>query len=146
MAIVGSSVAVGKMVVATLPVFLVAGLRFALASPILLPLLLLRERGLPAMKRRDAAVLTLQAFTGIFAFNTLLLYGFTLTSAAAAALGLAVLAWSRSTDWGPAPPRGAPIRRRAICSCSAPSSVRPPTSSVARSSRAGSARWPWRRA
>lgn len=82
MAIVGSSVVVGKLVVAKLPIFLIGGLRFALASLILVPLVLARERGMPALSRRDAGVLLVQAFTGIFAFNTLLLYGLTFTSAA----------------------------------------------------------------
>jgi drug/metabolite transporter (DMT)-like permease len=82
MAIVGSSVVVGKLMVATLPVFLIGGLRFALASMILLPLVLITERGWPRLGQRDVKVLVLQAFTGIFLFNTLLLYGLTLTSAA----------------------------------------------------------------
>jgi drug/metabolite transporter (DMT)-like permease len=82
MAIVGSSVVVGKLMVATLPVFLIGGLRFALASLILLPLVLTNERGWPTLSARDAKVLLLQAFTGIFLFNTLLLFGLTLTSAA----------------------------------------------------------------
>jgi drug/metabolite transporter (DMT)-like permease len=82
MAIVGSSVVVGKLVVAKVPVFLIGGLRFALASLILVPLVLAHERGLPALSRRDVGVLLVQAFTGIFAFNVLLLYGLTFTSAA----------------------------------------------------------------
>jgi drug/metabolite transporter (DMT)-like permease len=81
MAIVGSSVVVGKLMVAKLPIFLIGGLRFALASLILVPLVLVRERGMPALSGRDVGVLLVQAFTGIFAFNVLLLYGLTLTSA-----------------------------------------------------------------
>jgi drug/metabolite transporter (DMT)-like permease len=61
MAIVGSSIVVGKVAVARLPVFLLSGLRFALASMVLL---------------------ALQAFAGIFGFNVLLLYGLAFTSAA----------------------------------------------------------------
>jgi drug/metabolite transporter (DMT)-like permease len=82
MALVGSSVVVGKLVVAKLPVFLIGGLRFGLAALILVPLVLARERGMPAVSRRDAGLLLAQAFTGVFAFNTLLLYGLTFTSAA----------------------------------------------------------------
>jgi len=41
MAIVGSSVVVGKVVVARVPVFLVGGLRLAFACVVLVPLLLL---------------------------------------------------------------------------------------------------------
>jgi len=82
MAIVGSSVVVGKLAVTRLPVFLLSGLRFAVASAILVMLVALLERPLPRLARRDLAVLTLQAFAGIFAFNVLLLYGLAFTSAA----------------------------------------------------------------
>ena len=82
MAIVGSSVVVGKIAVARLPVFLLSGLRFAVASAILLTLVALLERPLPRLTRRDLGVLTLQSFAGIFAFNVLLLYGLGYTSAA----------------------------------------------------------------
>jgi len=82
MAIVGSSVAVGKLAVARLPVFLLSGLRFAVASIILIALVAVMERPLPRLARRDVAVLALQSFAGIFAFNALLLYGLTFTSAA----------------------------------------------------------------
>jgi len=82
MAIVGSSVVVGKIAVARLPVFLLSGLRFAVASAILLTLVALLERPLPRLTRRDLGVLVLQSFAGIFAFNVLLLYGLGYTSAA----------------------------------------------------------------
>jgi len=49
MAIVGSSVVVGKLVVARVPVFLVGGLRLAFACAVLVPLLLLVERGRPRL-------------------------------------------------------------------------------------------------
>jgi drug/metabolite transporter (DMT)-like permease len=86
MAIVGSSVVVGKVVVARVPVFLIGGLRLAFACLVLVPVLLLVERGLPRLSRRDLAVLGLQAFTGIFVFTALLLYGLTLSGAAAAGI------------------------------------------------------------
>jgi drug/metabolite transporter (DMT)-like permease len=82
MAIVGSSIAVGKVAVARLPVFLLSGLRFAVASVILVTLVALLERPLPRVTRRDLGVLALQSFAGIFAFNVLLLYGLSYTSAA----------------------------------------------------------------
>jgi drug/metabolite transporter (DMT)-like permease len=82
MAIVGSSVVVGKVAVARLPVFLLSGLRFAVASVILVTLVVLLERPLPRVTRRDLGVLLLQSFAGIFAFNVLLLYGLGYTSAA----------------------------------------------------------------
>lgn len=86
MAIVGSSVVVGKLVIARVPVFLVGGVRLAFACFVLVPVLLLVERGRPRLPRRDLAVLALQAFTGIFVFTTLLLLGLTLTGAASAGI------------------------------------------------------------
>jgi drug/metabolite transporter (DMT)-like permease len=114
MAIVGSSVVVGKVAVARLPVFLLSGLRFAVASLILAVIVAAIERPLPRLARRDVAVLTLQSFAGIFAFNVLLLYGLAFTSAAeggivtsttpavAAALSVIVLRerWSRARTVG----------------------------------------------
>src|SRR5206468_3905341 len=82
MALVGSSVVVGKLLVAHLPVFLISGIRFAIASLILVPLALLAARGVPAIGARDLGVMALQSFSGMFAFNALLLAGLTLTSAA----------------------------------------------------------------
>src|SRR5256712_11619907 len=82
MAIVGSPVVAGKVAVARLPVFLRSGLRFAGASAILVVLVLLVERPLPRLARRDGAGLALQSLAGIFAFNALLLEGLRLTSAA----------------------------------------------------------------
>ena len=82
MAIVGSSVVVGKLIVATVPVMLVAALRLGLASTVLVPLVLAREGGLPAVERRDVIVLVLQAFMGMFVFNALLLSGLRFTTAA----------------------------------------------------------------
>jgi drug/metabolite transporter (DMT)-like permease len=86
MAIVGSSLVVGKVMVARVPVFLLSGLRFGLASVILVALLAAVERRPPPLRGRDGAVLALQAFAGIFAFNALLLYGLTLTTAAASGI------------------------------------------------------------
>ncbi len=82
MMIVGSSVIAGKMLVASFPVFLGAGLRFALASLIAVPLLLYREKGLPRFSRKDWFYLFLQAFSGVFLFSVFLLNGLKFTSAA----------------------------------------------------------------
>lgn len=83
MTIVGSSVVVGKLIVESFPVFLANGLGLVVASAILIPLLVKREGGLPAVSGRDLLVLFLQALTGIFLFRVLLLYGLTLTTATA---------------------------------------------------------------
>ncbi len=114
MAIVGSSIVVGKIAVARVPVFLLSGLRFAVASVILMTLVALLERPLPRVAPRDVALLALQAFAGIFIFNVLLLYGLAFTSAGeggivtsttpavAATLAVIVLGerWSRARTLG----------------------------------------------
>jgi len=174
MAIVGSSIVVGKVAVARLPVFLLSGLRFAVASAILVTLVLLVERPLPRPARRDVAVLALQAFAGIFAFNVLLLYGLRLTSAAeggivtsttpAVAAALAVLTlgerWSRARTLGvalavvgvlalntAAAASGRVARGRcwATCSSSAPSWARGSSWCAAAWPLSVCRRWWWRR-
>jgi drug/metabolite transporter (DMT)-like permease len=82
MSIVGSSVVVGKLLVGRFPVFWLAGMRFMIASLALVPLLLWHCRGLPRLPRRDWLCLVGQAFTGVFLFSVLLLYGLKATSAA----------------------------------------------------------------
>src|SRR5579859_6965625 len=82
MILIGSSIVTGKMIVGHIPIFIIAALRFALASALLLPLLLLRERKFPIIKRSDYGLLFLQALTGVFLFNVCSLYGLRLTSAA----------------------------------------------------------------
>jgi drug/metabolite transporter (DMT)-like permease len=82
MVFVGSSVVVGKVITTTFPVFLAAAVRFAIASAILLPLLLKTAHGVPPLQKKDACLLFLQAFAGNFLFSILLLYGLKLASAA----------------------------------------------------------------
>ena len=83
MSIVGSSVVVGKLITASFPIFLAGGLRFAIATLIMLPLLLFREGSLVKyITNKDYALMFLQAFCGVFLFTIFLLYGLRLTSAA----------------------------------------------------------------
>jgi drug/metabolite transporter (DMT)-like permease len=86
MTIVGSSVVVGKIVIAGFPVFLASGLRFAIASFILVFLLYKTEGGFAPLKRRDFFILFAQAFTGVFLFSIFLLYGLKHTSAISAGI------------------------------------------------------------
>jgi drug/metabolite transporter (DMT)-like permease len=81
MALVGSSVVAGKLMAESLPVFLAGGLSSAIGASVLLPFQLRREGGVPALAGRDLLVLFLQAFTGIFLFRVLLLWGLLFTSA-----------------------------------------------------------------
>jgi len=69
MAIVGSSVVVGKLMVKTIPVFLSSGIRFFIAAAVLMILLFWIEKGIPALSKKDVFVLLLQSFTGVFLFS-----------------------------------------------------------------------------
>lgn len=81
MAIVGSSVVVGKLMIATFPVFLVSELRLLVSLVILIPVMLKQENGIPFINSKDRRYLFLQSLTGIFLFNVFMLYGLKLTSA-----------------------------------------------------------------
>lgn len=82
MVFVGSFVVASKVITTSFPVFLAAMLRFAIASAILLPMLLKAEHGFPSLGKKDVSILFLQAFAGNFLFSLFLLYGLKLTSAA----------------------------------------------------------------
>jgi drug/metabolite transporter (DMT)-like permease len=82
MVIVGGSVVAGKLIVASFPVFLASGLRFAIGSLILVPLLIKVENGFGLITKKDWLVMFFQAFTGVFLFSIFLLYGLKFTSAA----------------------------------------------------------------
>lgn len=81
MMIVGSSVVVGKIITAHFPVFLVSTLRLAVGLPILLALTHRQGGRLERLPTRDYVILFLQALTGIFLFNVLLLYALHYTTA-----------------------------------------------------------------
>lgn len=82
MAIVGSSVVAGKLVIASFPVFLASGLRFAIASAVLLPLFIRQGNGLHSIRPKDWGILSLQALAGVFLFSIFLLEGLKYTTAA----------------------------------------------------------------
>ncbi|MEO0564243.1 MAG: DMT family transporter, partial [Chloroflexota bacterium] len=99
MTIVGSSVVVGKIVVTDFPIFMALTIRFAIALP---PLALIaHQRGILYLpSRRVLMQVVLQALTGVFLFNVLLLAGLRLTTAAQSGLLgsttpalIAVLGW-----------------------------------------------------
>ena len=82
MAIAGSSVVVGKLLILRLPVFLTAAGSLFMALLVLLPLTWRVHRGLPRIIKSDLKILALQALTGIVLFRVFLLSGLELTSAA----------------------------------------------------------------
>lgn len=86
MIIVGSSVVFGRIITQAFPVFLASGMRFALASAVLVPLLLSPSRRPNRPTRRDLLILVAMAFCGQFMFTVLLLLGLRLTSGMEAGL------------------------------------------------------------
>lgn len=81
MILLGSYVVVGKIVIETFPIFLASELRLGLASLVLIFFLLKLEKGFPVIISKDYLTIFLQAFTGVFLFNTFLLYGLKFTTA-----------------------------------------------------------------
>lgn len=84
MVLVGSSVAVGRLLVVSLPVYFASMVRFALATAVLVPCVVLVEGGWPGVSRRGFAILCGQALCGSFLFTVCLLGGLCLTGAAEA--------------------------------------------------------------
>lgn len=70
MILLGSYVVVGKIVIETFPIFLASELRLGLASLVLIFFLLKLEKGFPVIISKDYLTIFLQAFTGVFLFNT----------------------------------------------------------------------------
>ena len=85
MGIAGSSVVTAKVLACRFPVFLAGGCSLGAASIALLPAAW-RGRGNLRLRRRDVAVIALQALTGIFLFRVLLMYGLRRASAVEAGL------------------------------------------------------------
>ena len=86
MAIVGSSVVAGKLIIQVFPVFMASGLRFLIASLIVLPLVWRKDRKFYRFSPRQWGVLTIMAFCGQFLFTTFLLIGLKYTTAVEAGL------------------------------------------------------------
>ncbi len=86
MIIVGSSVVFGKVITNSFPVFLASGLRFAIASAVMLPLLLRYEKNLFHISGKDFWNLLAMAFCGQFVFTFLVLLGLRYTSAVEAGI------------------------------------------------------------
>ncbi|WP_224364185.1 DMT family transporter [Hyalangium versicolor] len=82
MAMGGAVVVAGKFLTHAFPVFLAAGLRLAMAVPVLIALVLLREGRMPKLTKREALALFVCGFGGIFMFTVFLLFGLRYTTAA----------------------------------------------------------------
>jgi len=90
MALVGVYVGLSKLLVAALPVFLLAWLRFGLAAVAMLPWLRTRPEDAP-LSRRDRVLLFWESFLGNFLFSICMLLGVASTSALAAGVVMAAL-------------------------------------------------------
>lgn len=87
MAFVGANVAVGKIIVSDVPIFLFSEIRFLIALLFLVPMLLInRQKQALQLKKNEWGFLFLQSFFGVFLFSVLMLYGVRFTSATAAGI------------------------------------------------------------
>lgn len=75
MSIVGVNVAVGKIIVSEIPVFLFCGIRFLIALIFLIPMLYRENKEIIPLKKDNLFFLFLQAFFGVFLFSVFMLYG-----------------------------------------------------------------------
>ena len=90
MALVGSYVGLSKLLVAVLPVFLLAWLRFGIAAVAMLHWVR-RAPGEAPLSRRDRWLLFWESFLGNFLFSICMLFGVALTSAVAAGVIMAAI-------------------------------------------------------
>ena len=88
MAVVGAYVGLSKLLVAALPVFLLAWLRFGIAAVAMLHWVP-RRAGEVALSAHDRRLLFWESFLGNFLFSICMLYGVQLTSALAAGVVMA---------------------------------------------------------
>ena len=90
MALVGSYVGLSRALVAALPVFLLAWLRFLIAA-LAMPHWLRRAPGEAPLSAHDRRLMFWESFLGNFLFSICMLYGVALTSALAAGVVMAAI-------------------------------------------------------
>ncbi len=90
MAVVGAYVGFSKALVIVFPVFLLAGMRFAIAAVAMAPWLR-RPAGEPALDKRSHRLLFLESFFGNFLFSICMLFGIRQSTALAAGVIMAAL-------------------------------------------------------
>ena len=91
MATVGSTVIASKLIAHGLPPFSATALRFAIALPLFLVLMLMTRTAWPRLDRHAWALLALQAGAGSVGYTTLLISGLGYTSAANACVVIGTL-------------------------------------------------------
>jgi drug/metabolite transporter (DMT)-like permease len=90
MSLVGSYVALSKPLVAALPVFLLAWLRFGIGA-LAMPHWLKKPANEPLLTRQTIQLLFLESFLGNFLFTICMLFGVSLTSAVSAGVIMAAI-------------------------------------------------------
>jgi drug/metabolite transporter (DMT)-like permease len=90
MALVGSYVGASRLLVAALPIFLLAWLRFGIAAVAMLHWVR-RRPGDAALSKPDRRLLFWESFLGNFLFSICMLYGVSLTSAVSAGVVMAAI-------------------------------------------------------
>ena len=90
MALVGSYVGLSRLLVAALPVFLLAWMRFGIAA-VAMAGWLRRRPGEPALSASDRRLLFWESFLGNFGFSICMLFGVAATSAVAAGVVMAAI-------------------------------------------------------
>ncbi|NJL55539.1 DMT family transporter [bacterium] len=85
MCMVGANIAVGKVIVETLPVFLFSSFRFLISLSILL-VLLHQSKSSFSLSLKDTTALFIQSLFGVFLFSVFMLYGVQLTTANSAGI------------------------------------------------------------
>lgn len=81
MFIIGSFVVVNKFILQWIPVFAASEFRLFIASVVFVPVFLIKKQKLPKFSFRDAVILFLQSFVGVFMYSLCILYGLQRTSA-----------------------------------------------------------------
>ena len=90
MALVGSYVGASRLLVAAMPIFLLAWLRFGIAAVAMLHWVR-RQPGEAALSPHDRRLLFWESFLGNFLFSICMLYGVSLTSAVSAGVVMAAI-------------------------------------------------------
>ena len=90
MSLVGSYVALSKPLVAALPVFLLAWLRFGIGL-LAMPHWLIKPPGEPPMTRKTRWLIFLESFLGNFLFTICMLFGVSMTTAVSAGVIMAAI-------------------------------------------------------
>jgi len=86
MCLVGINVALGKVIMESVSVFLFSNIRFIIALLILVPMLLKLQGTKVKLTKKEWLYLFLQAFFGVFLFSVFMLYGVRHTSAISAGI------------------------------------------------------------